>query len=277
MHLPEVQARAENKMNELSFFVPVASNRKLAPVHPKTLKPLGPFVAATYASISVTCPTTCMFRNNGCYAEGGFVGLKAGNLAGIGTPWDAAWNEASHILKFIGESGGRVPQDGGRQGDAGRDLRLHVSGDCKEPEAVDIFAAMERTWRNAGGGQVWTYTHAWRTVGRHRWGGVSVLASCETPEDIKEARARGYTPSLTIRSHRGATKAYSIPGIEGKLIPCPAETKKTSCVKCRLCFDDKKLEERKNIITFALHGDSPTLKKAKRALPILDSLFGTMK
>lgn len=261
----------------LSFFVPKASNRKLGPVDPKTLRGRRPHVAATYASIAVTCPTTCIFNGNGCYAEGGFVGLATNDLRREGEPLEAALEEMGHIFKFLGARK-RVPQDGGRDGQQGRDLRLHVAGDAKTDEAAKTLAFMERTWRQMGGGNVWTYTHAWLSVKRESWGKISVLASCETPLDIILARSHGYTPTITVRSHRGATKAYKLPGVDGKIIPCPAETRDdVTCVSCRLCFDDKKLAERKNIIAFQVHGDSGTAKKAKRVLPIVDSLFGVLK
>ncbi len=265
-------------MTGLSFFVPKASNRKLGPVDPKTLRGVQPHVAATYASIAVTCPKHCCFKGNGCYAEGGFVGLQANNLPQEGEPLEAALDESANVFKFLG---GRkqVPQDGGRDGKRGRDLRLHVAGDAKTNEAAKILAHMARGWKQQGGGAVWTYTHAFWDVKRESWGSdISVLASCETPNDVFFARCHGYTPAITVRSHRGATKAYSLPGIDGKIIPCPAETHdNVTCVSCRLCFDDKKLESRKNIIAFQVHGDSTTAKKAKRVLPIIDSLFGVLR
>lgn len=282
--MPLGAVEEENNLNipdaEPSFatFIPVVSNRKLAPVDPKTLKPKGPFVASTYASIEVTCPSYCVFKGNGCYAEGGFVGLKNAAFATKGHTYDAALEETTHILKFIGTA--KVPQDGGRDGKHGRDLRLHVSGDATTWDAAKLLAHAAKEWRKSGGGSVWTYTHAWRWVDRRAWGDISVLASCETPDDIHNARNAGYATALTVRSHRGATKAYSSPWpmLEGKIIPCPAETKPgVTCVSCRLCFDDKKLRAMKATIAFEVHGDGPTQKKAKRMLPIIDSLFGVLR
>lgn len=261
-----------------SFFVPKASNRKLGPVDPATLRGVRPHVAATYASIPVTCPKYCCFKGNGCYAEGGFVGLATNELRTVGAPLEAALDEMGHIFKFLGGCK-RVPQDGGRDGKSGRDLRLHVAGDARTNEAARVLSFAAREWKQSGGGAVWTYTHAFWDVKRESWGkDISVLASCEDAQDVFFARCHGYTPSITVRSHRGATKAYSLPGIDGKIIPCPAEThKNVTCVSCRLCFDDKKLESRKNIIAFEVHGDSVTAKKAKRVLPLIDSLFGMLK
>lgn len=277
MEKMNTNTNGETRMTGLSFFVPKASNRKLGPIDPKTLRGVQPHVAATYASIAVTCPKHCCFKGNGCYAEVGFVGLQANDLQREGEPLEAALEEMGHVFKFLGASK-QVPKDGGRDGKQGRDLRLHVSGDAKTNEAARTLAYMEKVWRQMGGGKVWTYTHAFWDVKRDSWGDISVLASCETPNDVFFARCHGYTPVITVRSHRGAKKAYSLPGIEGKIIPCPAETHaNVTCVSCRLCFDDKKLASRKNIIAFEVHGDSATMKKAKRALPIIDSLFGVLK
>jgi hypothetical protein len=80
----------------------------------------------------------------------------------------------------------------------GRPLRLHTVGDCRTDEAARIVAAAAERYMDAGGGPVWTYTHAWRLVDRASWGRVSVLASCETPEQVELARARGYATAIVV-------------------------------------------------------------------------------
>jgi hypothetical protein len=67
-------------------------------------------------------------------------------------------------------------------------LRLHVVGDARTNAAARVLPEAARRYALRGdsprrGRKVWTYTNAWRTVGRESWGdAVSVLASVETPE-----------------------------------------------------------------------------------------------
>lgn len=249
--------------------IEAAGNRKLAPVKKvgRTCIPDGSRCSATYVSINKTCPESCTFKGNGCYAQTGYTGLIVAPLDAA-VDYNIGQNEAAAILRMFG--GGPIPQDGGKHGRSGRDLRLHVSGDVRDFDHAGHLAYAAERWMARGGGRVWTYTHRWRTIDRGAWGRVSVLASCETPEDATAARARGYKVALVAPNPRGATRAYLMTDI-GKVLPCPAETLGTTCVQCRLCLDDKKLGV---AIAFAPHG--PGARKAKRRLPMLDTLFGTL-
>jgi hypothetical protein len=123
--------------------------------------------------------------------------------------------------------------------DGGRDLRLHVVGDCPT------------------NGAAWTYTHAWRKVHRASWGdAVSVLASCENLDDAREAAARGYAVAMVVPEHAGE-RAEVVDGF--RVIPCPEQSRgDRTCVDCRLCFDDAGLRDRETpaIIALAIHGAS---------------------
>jgi alkylated DNA repair protein (DNA oxidative demethylase) len=110
-----------------------SSNRKLAPQKQETAKsgrprnvPVGPYVVSTYVSIEATCPDSCRWKNNGCYAQTGFTRshMSKRELASRRmTSLEVTRAEAERIdgLYSLG-----VPQDGAR---GGRDLRLHVAGD----------------------------------------------------------------------------------------------------------------------------------------------------
>lgn len=257
----------------------VARNRKLAPVQASTIrgymrfKALGPYCACTYVTIQGSCRDSCRFKNgHGCYAEAGYMGPFVRSLdeeaKGL-VPSQIARNEAKALDAVT-----VIPRDGGKYGKSGRDLRLHVSGDTYDEEGVRALAEAAARWIERGGGSVWTYTHSWREVPAEAWKPISVLASCETPSDVKEARERGYAPALVVRDFRGARRAHAVPEIDGKVLPCPAETSDTTCVQCRLCFDTEKLRERNLVIGFSVHGRDS--EKAKRKLPILDSLFGNL-
>ena len=227
-------------MTKLATFVELSRNAKTGPA------------AATYAPTSATCPKSCPLAGRGCYAEGGHVGLvvRRLNAAAEGhTPLQVAKAEAAAI-------------DAGRA--FGQPLRLHVSGDCRtEPAARAVSAAATR-WRMRGGGQVWTYTHAWRRVSRGAWAGVSVLGSCDHPSQGLAALSRGYAPAVTV-SHHTSDRATVAHGVEW--IPCPAQTRGVTCSQCRLCWNADVRERAGQGIAFAAHGFKGG--QLARRLPVL--------
>lgn len=257
----------------------IAANRKLAPVdhvpYKKRFRPVPkrPHCAATYVAINATCDDACKFKNDGCYARTGITGKLTAQLdveAQADTGLDIALREARAIDAVHPEG---VPQDGGRDGFQGRDLRLHVSGDALDEPSARALASAAAEWRRRGGGVVWTYTHTWRTVPREAWGDIQVLASCETAQDAEHARSLGYAVAMVVRYFTDR-RAYRIDGMSDKLVPCPAETSDTTCVQCRLCLGADGLRARGVAIGFAVHGRDR--KRAKRRLPLLGTLFGTI-
>lgn len=216
-------------------------------------------VDATYASIEATCPKTCPFKGEGCYAQTGFVAITTHRLDkqvdGL-TAFKVAQAEANEIDNSYG--GGRVP--------TGRDLRIHVSGDARSPGAAKVLAKAIDRWKARGGGKVWSYTHSWRLVPRKAWGQVSILASVESVKDARTARAQGYAAAIVVPEHP-SDKAFYLEGSKTKWIPCPAQTRGVGCTDCRLCFDADGLYERNAGIAFAVHGAGAA--KAKRQLPMV--------
>lgn len=248
-----------------------STSHKLSPVrseeyiHPRTQRVFQrphatpPFCSSTYVSIRATCPSSCPMRDAGCYAQSGFTarGIELLDRAADGlTGLQVIEGEARAIRAAFG--GGRIPRDGARTADGrrrGRDLRLHVAGDVPDEgveSAVTALASAARQWRIRGGGTVWTYTHQWRRVPRSAWGAVRVLASCDRPEEIEQARARGYSAALVVAEFPGP-RAFAIPGIRGRVVPCPAQTRGVTCVECRLCLDHDLLKL-DIVIGFAAHG-----------------------
>lgn len=245
-----------------------SADRKLSPVEmrphagrPRPV-PVGPYCSATYVSIEATCPDTCRFKAGACYITAGFTALMARQLDESADSGDATIRgEADLLDRAFG--GGRVPQDGAR---GGRDLRLHVGGDVADMFSIAALTWAVDDWKLRGGGAVWTYTHRWREIERVEWGTISVLASCETVADAELAVSRGYVPALVVDAFP-SERAFRLSGLSLRFIPCPAETRGTTCVECRLCFDDAKLQERGMAIAFALHG----LGASKVRLPVLEA------
>jgi hypothetical protein len=200
-------------------------------------------------------------------AESGFTGGAVHRLERLAGDLDAvelARREA-HEIDRTWRNG--VPQLGGRDGNAGIDLRLHVSGDSRTVRGTYALAGAALRWRERGGGSVWTFTHSWREVPRAAWGDVSVLASIERLADVERARARGYAPALVVDRFPHDEKCFDAGGV--KFIPCPAETKaERTCVECRLCLDRTEwMLETGRGIAFAVHG--PGASSAKRHLEVV--------
>lgn len=217
-------------------------------------------VSATYLSTSVSCPTSCVLRSDGCYAEMGNTGIHVHNLnkavpSGM-RPEAAARIERDKINASF--KGGPVPQDGAK---GGRDLRLHVAGDSRTVKATRILASAIKKWKERGGGAVWTYTHAWATVPRKEWGeATNILASMEDPALASKAREQGYAPALVVGSHK-SEKAYTVPGSDVKWIPCLEQTRGIPCSDCRLCMNTERLFEDNMGIAFAAHGSTQKIRK----------------
>lgn len=232
-----------------------SANRKLSPVDQvdiggtrKRPVPRGPYCCSTYLSIAATCSSACPLKNGGCYVQAGFTKRTIAQLdarAQGRAPFDVALDE---IIAIDAAFPRGVPQDGAR---GGRDLRLHDSGDAATNGAAILLGEAAKRWKERGGGSTWTFTHSWRDIDRTSWGpSLNVLASIETPSDIRAARAKGYAPAIVVERH-DSPKAYELEGT--KIIPCPAETLGRTCVECRLCLD-RDLYSMRAGIAFAVHG-----------------------
>lgn len=202
-------------------------------------KKTGP-VSVTMAS-QASCPKSCPFMGNGCYAESGPQGIHTSRLNRDSTtdPDNIAFDEVMAIKKLSGT----------------RPLRLHIVGDCTTEHGATLLSNATRRFKHT-----WTYTHSFRTIARKFWGKISVLASCETFEDVRLAWAKGYSAAIVLPEFQ-SDKAYMVEGI--KVIPCPEQTGKTAnCTTCRLCWDDDKLKTLGAVIGFSAHGSrSKTLLK----------------
>lgn len=270
----ELEGPEEVESLEVVLVRETSENRKLAPVvmddvgmARKRPRAVGPFCSSTFVPVANTCPP-CPFKGNGCMAESGYTGRPnrriEANARGL-TSVEVTRREAEALDRRLFPAG--VPRDGGRDGKSPRDLRLHVSGDVTTRVGLDLLVAAVWRWKARGGGACWTFTHAWRDLPGERWGSISILASLEDPKDSELARARGYTPAITVRSFP-APRSFRLAGSSTTWIPCPAELGKTTCVECRLCLDRTEwMRETDRGIAFAVHGQSA--ERARRRLPVV--------
>ncbi len=81
---------------------------------------------------------------------------------------------------------------------------------------------------------------------------ITVLASAEKPSEIEQAREKGYATALVVEEFL-SEKAFKIGGSKAMVVPCPAETRRTTCADCRLCLD-RDLLDMNVAIAFKLHG-----------------------
>lgn len=202
-------------------------------------------VSVTMVS-QVSCDPNCPFRRSGCYAESGRQGMLTAMLNTVATtPLAVAEAEAQAIGHLSGT----------------RPLRLHVVGDCADDATAAIVSGAADAYRARHGRDVWTYTHGWRQTARASWGGVSVLASCETMADLDAAEAKGYgtamvRPDMPETAWREGSR---------RMIPCPQQTGRAAgCTDCRLCWNADALRSRRATIVFAPHGSGA--KKVRNAL-----------
>jgi len=201
---------------------------------------------ATYVSVKGSCPLTCALKDGGCYAQDYPLSLHVGRLDREVTGLSAL-QLARTEAKLIDESynSGPVPM--------GRDMRLHVAGDCRTIAGAKLINNAVGRWKSRGGGDVWSYTHCWDHVTKDVWDNVSMLASVDSAEEVQYARQNGYAPAIVVSEHP-SEKAYTLPGADTKWIPCPAQTRHVSCTDCRLCFDTDRLYKSNMGIAFSAHG-----------------------
>lgn len=198
-------------------------------------------VTVTYAP-QQTCPKDCPLLHCGCYAENGPIGIITRRLAS-----DAGDASLNDIARAEADMIDATP--------ALADMRLHAVGDCSTDAAAKVVSAAAERYEERGarfGVRVWTYTHAWKTVGRESWGGVSVLASCHSVEEAGAAMGRGYAASVIVAEFPDGARAWHEDGVT--LVPCPWQTNRVTCRECRLCTSDRKLLDARRAIAFKAHG-----------------------
>jgi hypothetical protein len=232
-----------------------SSNRKLAPQRQEVARngrirnvAIGPFVSSTYVSIAATCPSSCRWKNNGCYAQTGFTRFHMDKRSEASQQMAALEVTVAEAAAVDGLWPRGVPQDGAR---GGRDLRLHVAGDVSCERGARALAAAAERWNLRGGGSVWTYTHRWQAIPRRAWGTIRVFASVEDPAELWPALRRGYAPAFVVAEFPNGPRAFTFKGV--RLVPCPAEAGVRTCAECRLCLD-RDLASRNTGIAFAFHG-----------------------
>jgi hypothetical protein len=225
-------------------------------------------VAATYVA-QQSCHSDCPLKGgNGCYAEEGNVGIHTHRINGFAKSAKQSEVELRRRLA-------KAEAKGIRALDGSKRLRVHVVGDCATKQAAGMVGRAMVAHQKKHGKEAWTYTHSWRHIRKQAWAGASVIASCENPEDVAKAQARGYATALVVPPHR-TNKVHVYRGV--KVIPCPAQfaqggtpwtpgdRRAVVCTECNLCPRPDNLLARGLTVGFAPDGQT-----TKRVLKVINA------
>lgn len=229
------------KLSELRFhFTRKSANAKTGPIPVTT-------------SSSVTCPSTCPFKGNGCYAESGPLALHwrevtAGNR-GV---------DAEQFFQEIKE----LPEDQLWRHNQAGDLP-HTNGRISRRFIKSIVAANS-------GRRGFTYTHHDITKGENlalvryaNRNGFRINVSTENEAAADRAVAAGLPAVIAVPSDETRTHWRTPDG--NAVTVCPAQRKEdqfsgVSCSNCQLC----QTRNHRQVIAFIAHGTSK--KRADSAI-----------
>lgn len=230
------------KIRKINFFTLSSANSKLSRLNN---------VSCSYLPINKTCPKECSYKDNGCYAQLGRVGLINNRLESL--------TEEMTSLDIINFESAQIISNPSQ-----RFLRLHVSGDVSSNEEVLILENAISHWKSRGGEYAWTYTHNWRKINSKNWKNISALASVENIKEASQARKNGYVPAIVVENFPNKSKIFKIGKSSVNWIPCPNQVIDVTCVECKLCMRTDLLKKKNYGIAFAAHG-----VKKKRMLEVI--------
>jgi len=195
-----------------------------------------------------TCPSSCPFRGQGCYADAGPLALHWGKVTAAerGVPF------AQHCADLASLPPGQLV----RLNQAG-DL-VHKHGRISRRFVRGIVAAC----RNL---KAYTYTHHKLNIGENlqmlrfaNRNGLTVNVSTETEAAADRAIESGLPAVLAVNSDEPRDTWHTPAG--NVVLVCPAQRRDTDCATCQLC----RTRGRRVIIAFRAHGTGK--KKANQAI-----------
>lgn len=201
-------------------------------------------VLVSYSPIE-SCPDSCKLKEGGCYAWDLFYLKILSNRLTDGRTKPTLLKDA---LKKITVSAkiARHRVAGDIVGDVMETLQ-----ECKDIEEAGLI--------NIG------YTHAWRDEESQPLKQF-FRASCETVDEVMEARQMGWATTLIVPE--GTEKTVILPNDE-KAFLCPAKVGvegevDVTCNTCTLCKVNEKTLSK--TVMFEVHGNVSTLKKINKIL-----------
>lgn len=189
-------------------------------------------------SSRTTCPNTCPFKNNGCYAEN--------------FPMNQHWNAVTNGQRgdswevFLAQVRKLAKSELWRHNQAG-DL-------AGEGDSIDLNALNELVLANRGR-RGFTYTHKpmWTmdeqlAVKKACREGFTINVSTDSMLDAENAFHEGFPVATVLPSTTKGLQTRTHGGVP--VLVCPAVTKGWTCKQCGLCYD----ANRRYIIGFPSHG-----------------------
>jgi hypothetical protein len=121
-----------------------------------------------------------------------------------------------------------------------------VAGDYLLEDGTPDHAYIEAT-NEAAHLVVLSYTHAWQRLDPAWFAkGTRPNASCDTPDDVRDALAAGWKAVIVDPDGRYPQGLR----LEGRTcVTCPYEVDRRQCMDCRLCA-----RERPSVVVFPVHG-----------------------
>jgi hypothetical protein len=105
-----------------------------------------------------------------------------------------------------------------------------------------------------------------RDLRLHVGGDIGGAPTAGEAAALPAARSLGYAPAIVVPRFPDGPRAWAL--ADGKAVPCPAETRRTTCAECRLCLD-RDLHGLNVTIAFTAHGVDDG-RAARRALHVLN-------
>lgn len=191
----------------------------------------GPIPVSTSTS---TCPPSCSWYGNGCYAEHHHIGARWRKTAVEGLTWEEFCLQVQ-----------KLPE--------GQVWRHNEAGDLPgNGEAIDVSRLMQLVSANTGR-RGFTYTHKpWHpAIAQANRLGFTINISCDSLDQVEALRAEGVEAPLTAVVPSDAPARFCTPAGH-HVVVCPAQTSHLTCESCKLCA----VPQRKAIIAFRAHGQS---------------------
>jgi hypothetical protein len=187
---------------------------------------IGKNVFSTYRPVGATCPSSCEFLNNGCYAQKYHSDLSAKHA-----PVDPERFDAEMTMKAMPIVMGKRKKP--------NLVRFHTSGDVLlhgeiQVDYIEMLVKWATIFIERIKVPVINYTHAWQMRG------TEVLmnftrASVHNVADAVEANAQGWHVAIAVRKDKIEQTKQELKnaGLHG--VGCAFQTHGIQCEKCKLC------------------------------------------
>lgn len=183
-----------------------------------------------------TCPPSCTWYGNGCYAETGYIGGRWKRTVEKGITW------AEFIARVY-----ELPK--------GQIWRHNEAGDLPgRGEEIDVVALDQLVSANRGK-LGFTYTHKCasknqRLIEMANQHGFAISVSCDSLDEVDEHIDRGGKYPLVLVVPEDASRSMRSPKYGVAVVGCPAQWRDTTCLECALCTHIN----RNFVIAFRAHG-----------------------